>query len=336
MFQPFAYHRVEAQQVVRGYALAIRRIGDDDRFPGGLLELLEGLLLQHHVLADAGGLYVAHGYLVCFRIVVVAVNLMSELTLLTVVVVEGVEQFLVEVHPLLESEFLAEYTRSDVAGDESRLDGYGARTAHGVYQVTFASPAGHQYHSCGQHFVERSFYSFLTVAPSVERFAAGIERKCATGFGDVDVEQHVGLVDAYAGTLARLLAEVVHDGILHLVGHELGMAELLAEDGGFYGKGFVRVQILFPTDGFYLFVDLVGVFGLEVLDGFQDSDGCAQAEVRFVHHLFVTAEGDHATAYLDVVGSQCGEFLRQHFFQSLKGFGNHFKRLFAHLFSLLF
>ena len=110
------------------------------------------------------------------------------------------------------------------------------------------------------------------------------------------------------------------------------MAELFAEYYRIYGKGLVCVQEVFPMDCLDLFVDFIGVFGIEVFDGFQDADGRTQAEVCFVHHCLVSTEGHHAATYFNVVGSQCCKFLCQYFFQSLEGFGNHFERLFAHLF----
>ena len=117
------------------------------------------------------------------------------------------------------------------------------------------------------------------------------------------VQQHVRLVDAYGRALAKVLAEIVHNGIFHFIRDEFGVAELFAEHDGVYGKCLIDVQNVFPADGFDLFVNLIGVFGGEVLDGFQDADSCAQTEVCLVHHLFVAAEGDHASAYLYVIGS---------------------------------
>ena len=81
------------------------------------------------------------------------------------------------------------------------------------------------------------------------------------------------------------------------------MAEFVAEDNRIDGKGLVNVHVVIPVDGFDLLIDFVGVLGREVLNRFQDADGCTQAEVGFVHHLLVSAEGYHAAAYLDVVGS---------------------------------
>ena len=166
---------------------------------------------------------------------------MGELAFLAVIVVDGVEQLLVEVNPLLESELFTEHARGNVTRYQGGFDGDGSRTTHRVYQVTFTFPAGHQYHSGGQDLVQRSFHRFLAVTAAVQGFTAGVERKCTLSFGNMDVQQHVGLVDTHAGTFAALLAEVVHDGILYLIGYELGMAELFAEYDGIYGKGLVCV-----------------------------------------------------------------------------------------------
>ena len=331
MFQTLANHGVKAQQVVGRDTLTVGRIGDDDGFLRRLLELLERLQLQYHVLAYAGSLYIVCGNFVCLRAVVVTVYLMRKFTFLAVVIVYRVEQLLVKIHPLLESELLAEYARSDVACNQRRFDGNGSRTTHRVYQVAFATPAGHQYHAGGQHLIQRGLYCFLAITAAVQRFAAGVERQRTFGLGNVYVQQHVRFVDTHAGTFAGLLAEIVHDGILHLVGNELGMTELFTEYNRVHGKGLVRIQIVFPSDGFNLFVNLVGILGCEVFDGFQYPDGCTQAEVCLVHHFLITTERYHAAAYFYFVGAQCSQLLCQYLFQSLEGFGNHFKRLFAHL-----
>lgn len=156
MFQTLANHGVKAQQVVGRDTLTVGRIGDDDGFLRRLLELLERLQLQYHVLAYAGSLYIVCGNFVCLRAVVVTVYLMRKFTFLAVVIVYRVEQLLVKIHPLLESELLAEYARSDVACNQRRFDGNGSRTTHRVYQVAFATPAGHQYHAGGQHLIQRA------------------------------------------------------------------------------------------------------------------------------------------------------------------------------------
>ena len=174
VFQAFAYHPVQAQEVVRRDAFAIRRVGDDDALFPWLLELLERLQLQRDFLAEASCLYIAGSYFVGLRVVVISINPMVEFTFCGVVVVDGVEQVLVEVHPFFESKFLAEHPRSDVSGDECRFDRDGTRTAHRVDKVAFALPSRHQNHSGCQHLVQRSFHGFLTIAPSVERFARAV------------------------------------------------------------------------------------------------------------------------------------------------------------------
>ena len=114
------------------------------------------------------------------------------------------------------------------------------------------------------------------------------------------------------------------------------MAKLFTEHHGINGKSLTRIQMIFPMDGFDLVVNFVSIFSGEVFDWFQDADSCTQAEVGFVHHFFVAAKRHHAASDFNVIGTQGGEFLCQYLFQSLEGFGNHFKRLFAHLIYLLF
>ena len=321
MLQPLAYHLVQSQEVVRGDAFAVGRVGDEDALLLGTGELLEGLQLQFHVLADAGRLQVAGGYLDGTGIVVVGVYPVGEVALAAVVVVDTFQQVGIEVGPLLEGIGLAEDTGRDVTGDESGFDGDGARTAHGVDEVALPAPACHEDDAGGQHFVEGGFHGLLTVAPAVERLAARVEREGAFGTRYVYVELHVGTGDTDAGTPSCPLAEVVGHGVLHTVGHELAVAELLAEHYGVYGEGLVRRQVVFPTDGFRLLVHFVRRLRREVLDGFQYTQGRAQAEVGTVHHLFVALEGHHAPAYLDVVRAEGGQLLCQHLFQALEGLG---------------
>ena len=102
----------------------------------------------------------------------------------------------------------------------------------------------------------------------MERFSRTVEREGALVFGHMDVEQYIGIVDAYRWTFAGFVAEVVYNGILYLVGHKLGMAEFVGENHGIDGKTFVYIQIVFPGYGLNIVVDFVGCLCLEVLDGF--------------------------------------------------------------------
>ena len=58
---------------------------------------------------------------------------MRKFTFLTIVIVNHVEQILIEVIPLLKSEFLAEHSRSNVACNQCRFNGNCTRTTHRVY-----------------------------------------------------------------------------------------------------------------------------------------------------------------------------------------------------------
>ena len=75
-------------------------------------------------------------------------------------------------------------------------------------------------------------------------------------------------------------------------------------------------------------INVLGVFGAEVFERFEDTHGRTQAEVGPVHHGFVAAKRHHTPPDLHLVGTEFDEFLRQDFFQSLEGFGNQFKGMF--------
>ena len=67
---------------------------------------------------------------------------------------------------------------------------------------------------------ERGCHALLSVATTVERLAATVEGQCGVKLGDVDVETDIGIGDGDIGTLPRLLAKLVHDGVFHFVGHK--------------------------------------------------------------------------------------------------------------------
>ena len=141
----------------------------------------------------------------------------------------------------------------------------------------------------------------------------------------MDIERQVRVVQSHIGTVARLLAEVVGNGILHLVSHKLRVAELIAEHHRIHGKGLLVRQILLPLDGLYGIIHLFCRLSLEVLDGFQDAQCRTQTEVSAIHHLFVAGERNHSSANLYIVCSQCGKLFCQHLLQSLEGLGDEFK-----------
>ena len=60
----------------------------------------------------------------------------------------------------------------------------------------------------------------------------------------MDVQSHIRIGDADVRTLARLLAELVDNGIFYLIGHKLGVAELVGKDHRVDGKSLVERKIL--------------------------------------------------------------------------------------------
>ena len=248
-----------------------------------------------------------------------------EITLFRVVVIDFLEEVGIEVGPFLEGEILPEHTRRDVLGDERCLDEQRARAAHRVDEVAFAPPSRHEDHACGQHLVEGGFNRLLTVSATVQRLAAGVEAEGGVFVGNVDVQADVGVGHRDVRTVARMFAELVDDGILHLIGHELGVAELLGEYHRVYGESLAVVEVFRPFHLHHLVVHVVGTTGFEVDNGFQNADSSVELEIGTVHQFFVACKRHHSTANLHVFGSQFGQFLCQDGLQAHECLGNQFE-----------
>ena len=187
--------------------------------------------------------------------------------------------------------------------NECSLNKQRSRAAHGVDEVRVAFPSTHQNHAGSQHFIQRSFNGFLAVATTVKALTRRVEAERGIVFGDVDMQSQVGIGNRYIRTCARLLAELVNDGILHLVGYEFRVTELLGENHGVHSKCFLVVQILSPVDALYLLVNIIGALCLEMLDGLEDADSGMQLEISAIHHFLVAGERHHATTNFNVVCS---------------------------------
>ena len=322
VFQPLADHAIGAEQVGCRDTLAVGRVAHEDSLVFRLLEVFEVLLLNGDVAGQSGSLGIDAGRVDSLHVDVVAVDVMVERALLRVVVIYLVEEVGIEVGPFLEGILLAEEARSHVACDEGRLDEQGAAAAHRVDEVGLALPSGHHDHAGGQHLVERCLYRLLPVATPVERLAAGVKAECAVVLGDMYMQTEVGVGHGDVGALAGAFAKLVDDGVFHLVGHKLRVAEVIGEYDGIDRERVVDVEILAPVYLFDSLVDLIGTPGFEVVDRFQNLDGRMQCEVGTVHHFFVTSKRHHASTYLYVVGTQLGQFFRQHRFQSHERFGD--------------
>ena len=232
-----------------------------------------------------------------------------ELALLGVVVVDAREELLVEVGPFLEGEAFAEDARRDVARDECGLYGDCSRSAHGVDEVGVTLPSRHENHASCEDLVEGSLDTLLSVAAAVQGVAAGVEGQCGIVAGDMDMQADVRIGEGDVGSLSRALAELVHDGVLDLIGDEVGVAELVTVDDGVHGEGLSLGDIGAPVQVFHIIIYVVGGGSLEMLDGFKDTYGRVQLEVGTIHHFLVSGERDHTAANLNVVGAKLSELL---------------------------
>lgn len=203
-----------------GDTLTVGRIGDNDALLLRLLEVLEVTAVEVNITGETCSTGIDAGGIDRLHIDVIAIDMVLELALARIVIIDLVEQILVEVGPFLKGKLLAKDARRDIAGDKGSLDGDGARTTHRINEVGIALPACHEDHASCQYLVERGCHALLSVATAVERLAATVEGQCGVKLGDVDVETDIGIGDGDIGTLPRLLAKLVHDGVFHFVGHK--------------------------------------------------------------------------------------------------------------------
>ena len=188
MLQTLANHLVQSEQVIGRDTFAIRRIHHDDGLLLRLFELLERLQFQRHIFGYTRRFYIMRRYFIRFRTVVISVNLMGEFALLTIIIVNLIEHLRIEIHPFLECESFAEYSRSDVSCDQCSFYRNRARTAHRVNQVTFTAPSCHQKHTGSQYFVQRSIYLFLAVSATMKRLSGRVQRQRTSGMCNMDIE----------------------------------------------------------------------------------------------------------------------------------------------------
>ena len=229
MFQAFTNHLISTQKVGRGDTLTIRGIGNHDALIAWLGEVLEVLLSDGDVVGQTCGLHVEEGRIDGFDVNVVTVYMVLELTLLALVVIDFIEQVCIEVRPFLKGIFFAEQTRGHVLGDEGCLDENGTGAAHGIDEIGVALPTREQDHACSEHLIERCLDTLLTITASVQRLTAGVKAQGALVFGDVHVQTEIGVRHRDVRPFARLLTELVDNGILHLIGDKLRVSELLGE-----------------------------------------------------------------------------------------------------------
>ncbi len=258
------------------------------------------------------------------------------LALFRIVVIEAVKQLRVEVLPVLEGEMAAVDTGIYVGGNQRGLDQECAGAAHRVNQGAVAAPAAFENDAGGEHLVNRGLGLRDAVAALVERLARRVERQRHLVAGDMDVDHHVGVLKAHARALVVAVAvlEPVDNRVLDAVGDEARVGELVAEGDGVNRERRPDGHERAPVELLGAVIQLVGVDGCELENRFEDAQGGAAAQVGFVEHLQVPLEGDHASPRFYVFCSEVAELFGQHVFQSLEGFGYHFKFVGHHLYML--
>ena len=303
--------------------VVVRRIHHQTSLLGIVGPVGHGLHFHRHHVVHLRVLDVLAGYGHGLGVDVAAHDLEIEGAFSRVVVIESLEQLGVEVRPLLESESLAVDAGIDVGGYQCGFNQERARAAHGVGEIGLAAPAGGHDDAGGQHLVDGSLGLFLAVTALRQRFAAGVKADGDAVAVDVHVEQQVVAGHAVGGTLPLQVAEMVDDAVLDAIGHEAAVVEVLAVHRRVDGERGPGSHIFFPGDVAHYVVKLVGIVGGEFLNGLEDSQGCAQAQVGAIHQFQVSLEADHTGAHLYVFGPQAQQFVAQYRLQSLEGLGHH-------------
>ena len=239
------------------------------------------------------------------------------------ILVDAVEEFLVEVGPLLEGIFLSIHARSNAAGNEGSLDGDGSAATHRVDEVALALPSCQHDNACSEDFIQRGLYRLLPVAATMQALSTGVEREGAVVLCDVDVELQVGIGDLDVRTTSCPLPHLVDNRVFHLVSYKLRVSELVREDHTIHGESRLVGQVVGPIDFLYGIIHLVGGGGTEVLDGHEDADCGAELEVRAIEKFLVSCERHHATSYLYIVCTEVDKLCSQHSFKALEGLGYH-------------
>ena len=177
MFDTFTDHIVQPQQITTGNTFSIRGIGHHDARLGSLRALLERLGPQFDIFHQAGTTDILLGNLDRRRIDIGTITFEIKLTFLTLVVIDTVEQFLVEIDPFLESKLLTMHARRNIQGDHRRFDQQRTGTAHRIDEIRLAFPACFQDHTGSQHFIQRSFRLIHTVTAFMQALARTVDRE---------------------------------------------------------------------------------------------------------------------------------------------------------------
>ena len=139
----------------------------------------------------------------------------------------------------------------------------------------------------------------------------------------IETDVRIAHRDIRAG--ACLLTELIDNSVLHLIGYETRVAELLRIDHRVNREGFTFLDVLAPVNLLDFFIHIIGRSSLEFGDRLKNTYGCVKLEIGTIHHLLVAGKRNHSTAYFHIVGTQLGEFFCQDGLKSHEGLGNKFK-----------
>ena len=106
----------------------------------------------------------------------------------------------------------------------------------------------------------------------------------------MDVQTKVRIGYRYVRSYASILAELVNDGVLHLVRNELRVAELLGEHHRIDCKGHLVVHQSAPVNLLHLIVYIIGAACLEFLYWLKYPYSSMQLEISTIHHFLVAGE----------------------------------------------
>ena len=122
MLQPLTNHLVGSKKIGRRDTLSIGRIGNDDTLLLRLCEVLEVLLLDGDVAGETSCLHIQQCRIHGLDVNIIAIDMMLELPLLTLIIIDIVEELGIEVGPFLKSIFVTEQTWCHILGNQGGLD----------------------------------------------------------------------------------------------------------------------------------------------------------------------------------------------------------------------
>ena len=94
------------------------------------------------------------------------------------------------------------------------------------------------------------------------------------------------------------------------------MGEKTSTRHGIDAEGLVGAQQLAPVDFLHILIELVGILGEEILEGFQHFESRTHLIINAVHELLVAFADDGAVHGAHVLGTQSLDLGGQHVFKS--------------------